>query len=58
MAPGECAHLGHQRSDLVFGHDVDLPAADADIAGDDPEAMRVQEMAGKQLTEVACRQPS
>jgi hypothetical protein len=39
MAPGESAHLDHQRSGLVLGHYVDFTAADADISGEDREAM-------------------
>jgi hypothetical protein len=43
MAPGESADLDHQGSGLVPGHDVDFPAAHADISGGDRKAVTDQE---------------
>lgn len=42
MAPGESAHLDHQRSGVVPGQNVDLPATNPDVAGDDRKAMTEQ----------------
>jgi len=55
MAPGESAHLNHQRSGLVLGHYVDFPAADADISGDDREAMADKDEASEALSDFASR---
>ena len=55
MATGESAHLDHQRSGLVLGHYVDFTAADADISGDDREAMANEDEASEALSDFASR---
>jgi hypothetical protein len=54
-APGQSAHLDHQRSGLVLGHYVDLPAVDANISGDDREAMAEKDEASESLSDFTSR---
>jgi hypothetical protein len=55
MAPGEGAHLDHQRCGPVLGQYVDFPAADTDISGDDREAIADKDEASETLSDFTSR---
>jgi hypothetical protein len=55
IATGESAHLDDQRSGLVPGEYVNFPAANADISGNDCEAIAEEEKRSEVFTDLTGR---